>query len=104
LLWAFAAILIVVLALMNRRDAGWLAVPTLWPATQFFYATFVLPLRSPWLAAALAVSHRVVFPRLSQILVAYLLFRVLREGLPRLGRWMMGRWMAGDEDEEDEED
>jgi hypothetical protein len=100
LLWVFAAILIALLALMNLREAGWLSVPTLWPASQFFYATFVLPLRSPWLAAALAVSNRVIFPRMSQVLVAYLLFRVLREGLPRLARWQMQRWMGGDEGSE----
>ena len=40
------------LALIDLRAAGWLAVPALWPAAQFFYATFALPLRSPWLAAA----------------------------------------------------
>lgn len=43
------------LALVDRRAASWLAVPALWPASEFFYATFALPLRSPWLMAALAV-------------------------------------------------
>ncbi|HEX7591408.1 MAG TPA: hypothetical protein VF375_05600 [Candidatus Limnocylindrales bacterium] len=98
-LWAVAAVLVVLLALMNRRDAGWLAVPSLWPASQFFYATFVLPLRSPWLAAVLAVSHRVEYPRMSEILVVYLAFRVVHGVLGRIGVgalvWRMNpRWAA----------
>jgi hypothetical protein len=90
-LWVVAAILLAILALMNWRDAGWLAVPTLWPASQFFYATFVLPLRSPWLAAALAMSNRVDYPRQSQILVAYLAIRVARGVLRRLARSPVAR-------------
>ena len=70
LLWVLAAILLAILAVTNWRDAGWLAVPTLWPASEFFYATFALPLRSPWLAAVLATSNRARFPTMSQILVA----------------------------------
>ncbi|MGA3031172.1 MAG: hypothetical protein ABSE58_10665 [Candidatus Limnocylindrales bacterium] len=41
--------------LVDRRAVGWLAVPALWPAAEYFYATFALPLRSPWLVAVLAV-------------------------------------------------
>lgn len=40
--------------LVDRRAAGWLAVPALWPAAEYFYATFAMPLRSPWLMAFLA--------------------------------------------------
>lgn len=76
LLWAVAAVLIAILALLNSREAGWLAVPTLWPASQLFYATFVLPLRSPWLAAALALGHRLEFPTMAQVLVAYTAIRL----------------------------
>jgi hypothetical protein len=43
------------LALVDRRAAGWLAVPALWPAAEYFYATFALPLRSTWLVVVLAV-------------------------------------------------
>jgi hypothetical protein len=95
LLWAVAAVLLAILALANRRDAGWLAVPTLWPAAQFFYATFVLPLRSPWLAAALAATNRAAFPQLSSVLVAYLAFRVAREGVPPVRRRLAARRLAG---------
>jgi len=86
LLWVAAAILLVTLAAMNWRDAGWLAVPTLWPAAEFFYATFALPLRSPWLIAALAMSNRADFPRESEILVAYIAIRVARGAMERLWR------------------
>ena len=85
-LWAVASILLVILAAMNWRDAGWLAVPTLWPAAEFFYATFALPLRSPWLIAALAMSNRADFPRESEILVAYIAIRVARGAMERLWR------------------
>jgi hypothetical protein len=85
-LWIVAAILLAILALMNWRDAGWLAVPTLWPASQFFYGTFVLPLRSPWLVAALAMSNRADFPRFSELIVGYLALRVGQEALRRFGR------------------
>ena len=95
LLWVAAAILLVTLAAMNWRDAGWLAVPTLWPASEFFYATFVLPLRSPWLIAALAMSNRADFPRESQVLVAYLAVRVAREVGERLARRPLARRLAG---------
>jgi len=95
LLWIVAAVLVAVLALFSLRDAGWLAVPTLWPASQFFYATFVLPLRSPWLAAALAMAHRVVFPTMGQVLVAYLAIRVARECVPRLARRLGAHRLTG---------
>jgi hypothetical protein len=96
LLWVVAAILLAILAVTNWRDAGWLAVPTLWPASEFFYATFVLPLRSPWLAAALAMSNRARFPTMSQILVAYLAVRVAQDAWRRLGRRLVARADAED--------
>jgi hypothetical protein len=54
-LFAVVATALGALWLVDRRAAGWLAVPALWPAAEYFYATFALPLRSPWLAAVLAV-------------------------------------------------
>lgn len=57
-LFAVAAGAIALLAVIDRKAAGWLAVPALWPAAQYFYASFVLPIRSPWLAAVLAVGLR----------------------------------------------
>jgi hypothetical protein len=99
-LFVVAAVLVGILALLNRRDAGWLAVPTLWPASQFFYATFILPLRSPWLAAVVAVTHRAAYPRLSDVLVAYLGLRVIWGLTARAARRAMARAGADEADEE----
>jgi len=55
-LFAITAAAIGVLLLIDRRAALWLAVPGLWPATQYFYATFAMPLRSPWLVFVLAAA------------------------------------------------
>jgi hypothetical protein len=58
-LFAITAAAIVALAVIDRRAAGWLAVPAIWPAAQFYYATFALPVITPVFAAILAVgSHR----------------------------------------------
>ena len=64
------------LALVDRRAAGWLAVPAVWPATQYFYATFALPLRSPWLAALLAVGIHRPQAAVPWAIIAYALGRV----------------------------
>ncbi len=57
-LFALTASALALLALIDTKAAGWLAVPALWPAAQYYYATFALPLRSPWLAAALVFGGR----------------------------------------------
>jgi hypothetical protein len=44
------------LALIDFRAAGWLAVPALWPASQFFYSSYALPLRSTALAVLLCLG------------------------------------------------
>jgi hypothetical protein len=46
---------LVVLALRDRRAAGWLAVPAVWPASQLHYSTMALPVISPLLAFFLAI-------------------------------------------------
>jgi hypothetical protein len=43
-----------ILALRDRRAAGWLAVPAVWPASQFHYSTMALPVMSPLMAVLLA--------------------------------------------------
>lgn len=53
-LFAVALALLLVLALRDRRTAGWLAVPALWPATQFHYQTLAMPVMTPVLAVAFA--------------------------------------------------
>ena len=44
--------------LVDREAAAWLAVPALWPASQYLYASFAMPIRSAALAAALVVPTR----------------------------------------------
>ncbi|HTS14252.1 MAG TPA: hypothetical protein VMH24_01190 [Candidatus Sulfotelmatobacter sp.] len=46
---------LVVIAWQDRRAAGWLAVPALWPASEYYYATMILPLATPLLAFAMAI-------------------------------------------------
>ena len=75
-LFALTAAALGALALIDRRAAGWLAVPALWPATQYFYATFALPLRSPWLAAALALAQPKEAAVVPWAIVAYSAARV----------------------------
>lgn len=89
-LWVLGFVSLAVLAVVRLREAGWLAVPILWPAAQDFYASFILPLRSPWLAAALAVADGAVYvgwwgvPSMAQVLVAYTVWRAARGLVARL--------------------
>jgi hypothetical protein len=46
---------IIALVLLGRRRAAWLTVPALWPATQFHYGVFALPVAGRLMAAILAV-------------------------------------------------
>lgn len=43
--------------LLGRNRAAWLAVPTLWPATQLHYTVLALPVLSPVLAAFATYTH-----------------------------------------------
>lgn len=43
LLYGLVAGLVLLSAVRDVRAAGWLAVPLLWPASQYHYATFALP-------------------------------------------------------------
>ena len=85
-LFALTAAAIGVLALLDLRAAGWLSVPALWPATQYFYATFALPLRSPWLAAALALSQPKAAAVVPWAIVAYVYVRVVRRAFEAVFR------------------
>jgi len=49
------AVALLILAVRDRRAAGWLAVPAAWPSSQFHYSTMALPVMSPLLAVLLAV-------------------------------------------------
>ena len=46
---------LVALVMCGRERAGWLAVPALWPATQWYYSTLAMPALTPVAAAILAV-------------------------------------------------
>jgi hypothetical protein len=46
---------VVALVLCGRERAGWLAVPALWPATQWYYSTLAIPALTPIAAAIIAV-------------------------------------------------
>lgn len=53
------------IALMWRRDhrvAAWLAVPALWPSSEFHYSTFALPVMSPILAVLLVIRRQQLPP------------------------------------------
>jgi len=62
-------IAIIALILCGRERAGWLAVPVLWPATQWYYSTLALPALTP-IAAAIIVVPIPGFAVLAAIAVA----------------------------------
>ncbi len=61
---------LIALALAGRERAGWLAVPALWPATQWYYSTLAMPALTPVAAAIIAVPWPGT-PVLAVIAVAY---------------------------------
>lgn len=75
-LFVVVAAVLGALALIDRRAAGWLAVPALWPAAEYFYATFALPLRSPWLLVLLAVPGTQADAFVPWAIVAYAVVRL----------------------------
>jgi hypothetical protein len=76
LLFALGVLAIVsLLRLGDRRAAGWLAVPALWPASQFHYSTLALPVINPLLAVGLASSTHGL-P--AATIAAYALWRLVR--------------------------
>jgi len=63
LLYLLAVPAVLALLAWRRRHGAWLAVPALWPASEFHYSTFLMPIVRPGgaglaLAAALAVPVR----------------------------------------------
>jgi hypothetical protein len=98
-LLAITAVALVALAFVDRRAAGWLAVPGIWPDSQFFYAEFALPVIgpvqpyvTPIFAAALAAGGHPADAVLPWAVVGYAAWRVgtrvfppLAGRLPRIG-------------------
>ena len=79
---ALSVVALLVLALRDRRAAGWLAVPAVWPASQLHYSTMALPVMSPLLAVFLAVP----FLRLPPwIIMAEVLRRMVA---PTVSAWL----------------
>jgi hypothetical protein len=70
---------LLILAVRDRRAAGWLAVPAVWPSSQFHYSTMALPVMSPLLAVFLALPIARLAP------VAIIL---------EVGRRLAGPWVA----------
>ena len=70
---------LLILALRDRRAAGWLAVPAVWPSSQFHYSTMALPVMSPLLAVLLSLPMARLVP------VAIIL---------GVGRRLVGPWVA----------
>jgi hypothetical protein len=54
-LLAVTVVALLILAVRDRRAAGWLAVPAVWPSSQFHYSTMTLPVMSPLLAVLLSL-------------------------------------------------
>lgn len=48
-------VVLVCLFLMGRQKAAWMAVPALWPSTQFYYGAMALPALTPVAAAVMAI-------------------------------------------------
>jgi hypothetical protein len=55
---------LVALWILRRRGAEWLAIPAVWPATQFYYSAMALPaiVGRPFAAAALALPAPLIAP------------------------------------------
>ena len=59
----------------RHRPGGWLAVPALFPTTQYYYAMFALPV-GPFVAAAMAFP----WPGVPAVVtIGYAIVRVARE-------------------------
>jgi hypothetical protein len=78
----------IALILLSRRDpkaAAWLVVPALWPASEFHYSTFALPVMTPLLAVLLAVPTLRLAP---VAIVLYVVWRFASEPVhARLAAW-----------------
>jgi hypothetical protein len=83
-LFVATAVAIGLLALIDRKAAGWLAVPALWPASQYFYSSFALPVINPILAFGLpAATHR-RDAWIAYTIIAYVAWRLTCWAWPRV--------------------
>ena len=86
------AVLVLLVAVRDVRSAGWLAVPLLWPAAEYHYATFALPIArrtSTWiLAVPLVPTYLVGFLLLAYEVVAEREPLAPQEHSVGLGEWL----------------
>jgi hypothetical protein len=80
-LLALVVAALLALALVDRRAAGWLAVPAAWPSSQFFYSEFALPVITPLFAAVLAMGTHPADAVAPWAVVAYSVWRVGRRSV-----------------------
>jgi hypothetical protein len=85
-LLAVTVVALLILALRDRRAAGWLAVPAVWPSSQFHYSTMALPVMSPLLAVLLALPNA----RWAPIVI------ILEVGRRLVAPWVTARMKQGD--------
>jgi hypothetical protein len=79
------AIAIVLLWRRDPKAAAWLAVPALWPSTEFHYSTFAQPVMTPLLAVLLAIPIQRLAPFVIMLCVFW---RYTAEPVQsRLGAW-----------------
>jgi hypothetical protein len=78
----------IALILLWRRDpkaAAWLAVPALWPSSEFHYSTFAQPVITPLLAVPLAVPIQRLAP---VAIIVYVIWRFVSPPVhARLAAW-----------------
>jgi hypothetical protein len=87
--WRFPVLLVPTIGalwVLRRHGAEWLAVPAVWPATQFYYSAMALPalVGRPILAAAFALPMVLLPPITIMVMAAALLWQRHREDAPRL--------------------
>ena len=69
-----AVVAVIALAVIGRERAAWLAVPVLWPSTQWYYASIAIPAvvrpAAPFVAAAILAIPLVQGPLLAVVVFA----------------------------------
>jgi len=84
--WRFPILVpptLLALWVLRRDGAEWLAVPAVWPATQFYYVAMAFPVavRRPVIAAALALPLPLMTPMVVLAMAALTLWRERRRPL-----------------------
>ena len=92
LLFVVTAVAVAALFLIDRRAAAFLAVPALWPVSEFHYSIFAMPVATPFLGALLAIPIRGL-PAVAICLYVTVRFAARRAAASRTGeRGPAGSW------------